>query len=91
MALELGAHKIRVNSISPGIFKSEITDKLVQKAWLNNVITKINPLRSLVASDPGLTSLARYLIHDASEYVTGNNFIVDCGATLPGVPIYSSL
>lgn len=91
MALELGAHKIRVNSISPGIFKSEITEKLVQKAWLNNVITKINPLRSLVASDPALTSLTRYLIHDSSEYVTGNNFIVDGGATLPGVPIYSSL
>jgi hypothetical protein len=45
----------------------------------------------LVASDPALTSLVRYLIHDSSEYVTGNNFIVDGGATLPGVPIYSSL
>ncbi|XP_045807930.1 3-oxoacyl-[acyl-carrier-protein] reductase FabG-like [Trifolium pratense] len=91
MALELGVHKIRVNSISPGIFKSEITEKLVQKAWLNNVVTKIYPLRSLVASDPALTSLVRYLIHDSSEYVTGNNFIVDGGATLPGVPLYSSL
>jgi hypothetical protein len=46
---------------------------------------------AIAASDPALTSLARYLIHDSSEYVTGNNFIVDCGATLPGVPIYSSL
>ncbi|XP_012574985.1 uncharacterized protein [Cicer arietinum] len=91
MALELGVHQIRVNSISPGIFKSEITEKLVQKAWLNNVIKKIIPLKSLVASDPALTSLARYLIHESSEYVTGNNFIVDCGATLPGVPIFSSL
>lgn len=91
MALELGAHKIRVNSISPGIFKSEITEKLVQKAWLNNVVTKIYPLQSLVDSDPALISLARYLIHDSSEYVTGNNFIVDSGATLLGVPIYSSL
>lgn len=91
MALELGAYKIRVNSISPGIFKSEITEKLVQKAWLNNVVTKIYPLQNLVDSDPALISLARYLIHDSSEYVTGNNFIVDSGATLPGVPIYSSL
>jgi enoyl-[acyl-carrier-protein] reductase (NADH) len=55
------------------------------------VVTKIYPLRNLVASDPALTSLVRYLIHDSSEYVTGNNFIVDGGATLPGVPIYSSL
>ncbi|XP_061353079.1 uncharacterized protein LOC133297871 [Gastrolobium bilobum] len=91
MAMELGVHRIRVNSISPGIFKSEITEKLMQKDWLNNVAKKIFPLRTLGTSDPALTSLARYLIHDSSEYVTGNNFIVDFGATLPGVPIYSSL
>ncbi|XP_027332653.1 uncharacterized protein LOC113847631 [Abrus precatorius] len=91
MALELGAHGIRVNSISPGIFKSEITEKLLQKDWLNDVVKKIMPMRRLGTSDPALTSLARYLIHDSSEYVTGNNFIVDYGATLAGVPIYSSL
>ncbi|KHN24253.1 3-oxoacyl-[acyl-carrier-protein] reductase 1 [Glycine soja] len=91
MAMELGMHKIRVNSISPGIFKSEITENLLQKDWLNDVVRKIMPLRRLGTSDPALTSLARYLIHDSSEYVTGNNFIVDYGGTLPGVPIYSSL
>ncbi|KAK7344932.1 hypothetical protein VNO77_15192 [Canavalia gladiata] len=91
MAMELGIHRIRVNSISPGIFKSEITEKLLQKDWLNGAVKKITPLRRLGTSDPGLTSLARYLIHESSEYVTGNNFIVDSGATLPGVPIYSSL
>ncbi|KAE9621364.1 hypothetical protein Lal_00032067 [Lupinus albus] len=91
MALEFGAHKIRVNSISPGLFKSEITENLMQKDWLNNVALKTVPLRNFGTSDPALTSLVRYLIHDSSEYVSGNNFIVDAGTTLPGVPIYSSL
>ncbi|CAJ1967788.1 unnamed protein product [Sphenostylis stenocarpa] len=91
MALELGTHKIRVNSISPGLFKSEITEGLMQKDWLNNVAVKTVPLRRFGTSDPALTSLVRYLIHDSSEYVSGNDFIVDAGATLPGVPIYSSL
>lgn len=91
MALELGVYKIRVNSISPGLFKSEITQGLMQKDWLNNVAKKTVPLRTYGTSDPALTSLVRYLIHDSSEYVSGNIFIVDSGVTLPGVPIFSSL
>lgn len=91
MAMELGIHKIRVNSISPGIFKSEITQDLMEKDWFHNVAMKIVPLRTHGTSDPALTSLVRYLIHDSSEYVSGNIFIVDAGVTLPGVPIFSSL
>jgi NAD(P)-dependent dehydrogenase (short-subunit alcohol dehydrogenase family) len=91
MALELGVYKIRVNSIAPGIFKSEITEGLLQKSWLPNVVNKTVPLRTYGTSDPALTSMVRYLIHDSSEYVSGNIFIVDAGATLPGVPIFSSL
>lgn len=91
MALELGKHNIRVNSISPGIFKSEITEILLRKQWLHNVVAKIAPMRTYGTSNPALTSIIRYLIHDSSQYVTGNSFVVDAGATLPGVPIFSSL
>lgn len=91
MALELGAYNIRVNSICPGIFKSEITKNLMQKDWLKNVALKTVPLKTYGTSDPALTTLLRYLLHDSSRYVSGNIFIVDSGATLPGVPIFSSL
>ncbi|GLT28011.1 hypothetical protein SLA2020_029700 [Shorea laevis] len=91
MALELGVHKIRVNSISPGIFKSEITNALMQKDWLRNVVLRTAPLRTYGTTDPALTSVIRYLIHDSSAYVSGNVFIADAGATLPGIPIFSSL
>lgn len=91
MALELGAYNIRANAIAPGIFKSEITAGLMQKDWLNTVVQRTCPLRAYGTSDPALTSLVRYLIHDSSRYISGNVFIVDAGATLPGVPIFSSL
>ncbi|WOK95289.1 3-oxoacyl-[acyl-carrier protein] reductase [Canna indica] len=91
MALELGPHGIGVNSISPGVFKSEITKKLVEKEWLGKVTRRTMPLVTLGITNPTVTSVIRYLIHDASEYVSGNVFIVDAGATLSGVPIFSSL
>ncbi|KAL5707910.1 hypothetical protein ACHQM5_018759 [Ranunculus cassubicifolius] len=91
MALELGPYNIRVNSISPGLFRSEITGALMEKQWLNNVAEKTLPLKKYGVTDPALTSLVRYLIHDSSGYVSGNIYIVDSGATLPGIPIFSSL
>ncbi|KAJ4971085.1 hypothetical protein NE237_004184 [Protea cynaroides] len=91
MALEFGPRNIRVNSIAPGLFKSEITEGLMHKDWLNNVALKTIPLRKLGTIDPALTSLIRFLIHESSSYVSGNVFIVDSGNTLPGCPIFSSL
>jgi NAD(P)-dependent dehydrogenase (short-subunit alcohol dehydrogenase family) len=91
MALELGAYGIRVNAIAPGLFKSEITAPLLEKKWLNNVASRIVPLKEHGTTDPALTSLVRFLIHEASSYVTGNIFVVDSGVTIPGVPIFSSL
>uniref|UniRef100_UPI001CB9604A 3-oxoacyl-[acyl-carrier-protein] reductase FabG-like n=1 Tax=Erigeron canadensis TaxID=72917 RepID=UPI001CB9604A len=91
MAMELGRHKIRVNSIAPGIFKSEITEKLFQKKWIKTVASKTVPLGYLGPIDPALTSLVRYLIHDSASYLTGNVFIADGGHSLAGVPLYSSL
>ncbi|XP_049398359.1 uncharacterized protein LOC125862347 [Solanum stenotomum] len=91
MALELGIDNIRVNSIAPGVFKSEITESLMQKKWLPNVTRRTVPLRTFGTTDPALISVVRYLIHDSSQYVSGNVFIVDAGTTLPGVPIFSSL
>ncbi|XP_019254450.1 PREDICTED: uncharacterized protein LOC109233133 isoform X2 [Nicotiana attenuata] len=91
MALELGEYNIRVNAIAPGIFKSEITEKLVEKDWLKNVATRTVPLKTFGTTNPALTSLVRYLVHDSSNYVSGNIFIVDAGYTLPGFPIFSSL
>ncbi|XP_058205355.1 uncharacterized protein LOC131319213 isoform X2 [Rhododendron vialii] len=91
MAIELGAHNIRVNSISPGLFLSEITENLFRREWLKNVEMRTVPLRDHGTTNPALTSLVRYLIHDSSEYISGNIYIVDAGVTLPGVPIFSSL
>ncbi|KAI3750350.1 hypothetical protein L2E82_20984 [Cichorium intybus] len=91
MALELGTNNIRVNSISPGYFRTDITQQLFDKKWFNNVVSRTIPLKTVGTTNPALTSLARYLIHDSSVYVTGSCFIVDSGTSLPSIPIFSSL
>ncbi|KAJ8420604.1 hypothetical protein Cgig2_001737 [Carnegiea gigantea] len=91
MALELSMYKIRVNSISPGLFKSQITEKLMERDWFKTFAKRTVPLGTFGTTSPALTSLVRFLIHETSEYITGNIFIVDSGFTLPGIPIFSSL
>ncbi|KAJ9694351.1 hypothetical protein PVL29_010043 [Vitis rotundifolia] len=58
---------------------------------LNNVALKMVPLQTFGSLDPAVTSLVRFLVHDSSQYITGNIFIVDAGSSLPGIPIFSSL
>ncbi|XP_071716414.1 uncharacterized protein [Rutidosis leptorrhynchoides] len=91
MAMELGTNNIRVNCINPGIFRTEITQGLVDKDWFNNVTLKTVPMKTLGTINPALTGLTRYLIHDSSVYVTGSCFIADAGTSLATIPIFSSL
>ncbi|XP_024524238.1 uncharacterized protein LOC9643524 [Selaginella moellendorffii] len=92
MALELGKFKIRVNAIAAGIFPSEITDSLLDKAWVHDAAAKIVPLRRFGQVSPDLTSLVLMLASDEhSSYITGQIYHVDGGHTLPGIQLWSSL
>ncbi|KAG6500572.1 3-oxoacyl-[acyl-carrier-protein] reductase FabG-like [Zingiber officinale] len=91
MALDVGAYNIRVNAIAPGLFKSEITASLMEMPWLSALTKKLVPLKTLGTTDPAITMLVQYLLHDSSEYISANVFIVDAGTSLTGVPLYSSL
>ncbi|KAJ4843202.1 hypothetical protein Tsubulata_011397 [Turnera subulata] len=86
MAMELGVFNIRVNAIAPGLFKSKITQDLWKKDWFAKIESTM-PLGTFGAIDLGLTSLARYLIHDSSQYVSGNIFLAEAGSTLQCVPL----
>lgn len=92
MALELGTHNIRVNTIAPSLFRSEITEELLAQKWFLGVVKKIVPLPYYKSTvETAFIPLIRYLMDDSSKYVTGNIFIVDGDSSLAGVPLYSSL
>lgn len=80
LAVQWARHSIRVNTIAPGFFRSEITDEFYDSerggAWLR----KNTPLpREGVAED--FTGAVLWLVSDAGRYVTGQTVVVDGGWT----------
>ncbi|CAI5477967.1 unnamed protein product [Closterium sp. Yama58-4] len=79
MAVELGQHGIRCNCIAPGIFLSEITEKLLDKPWMERNAQVVVPMQRWGSIHPDLTSLLLLLASDASSYITGQCIAVDGG------------
>jgi dehydrogenase/reductase SDR family member 4 len=79
-ALEFGKHNIRVNSIAPGLIQTDFSEYF----WKNEEYVKrleaTQPLPR-VGRPEEIGGLALYLASDESSFVTGQNFVVDGGAT----------
>jgi NAD(P)-dependent dehydrogenase (short-subunit alcohol dehydrogenase family) len=81
VALELAAHRIRVNAIAPGSFVTNISggvlrDPAVQAVWDRSV-----PLGKM-GQPAQIKALALYLASDASSFMTGAELIIDGGVAL---------
>ena len=79
MALEFVVKKIRVNSILPGMVKSEMSNKLLNtiSEEARNDIASMHPLG--IGNVADVANACIYLLSDASRWVTGTNLIVDGG------------
>lgn len=86
-AIELAAHGIRVNAISPG---AVYTDMLVLEGSLEQVnqspLAKSVPLQR-IARAAEVAELACFLLSDAASYMTGGIYPVDGGVCASGIPI----
>ena len=81
LAAEMGADKIRVNCIAPGLVKTDFAKVL----WDNPVARKMAenslPLGRLGESDD-IGPAALYFASDASQWVTGQTLVIDGGSTI---------
>ena len=81
IALELAPYGIRCNSISPGYIK--VTDPSVVTPRERMMVSRI-PAQHI--GQPGdIAKLVRFLVSEEAEYITGADFLVDGGATLPAL------
>ena len=80
LAVQWAPHSIRVNTIAPGFFRSEITDSLYDdekgRAWL-----KRNTPLPIEGTVDDLVGAVLWLVSDAGRYVTGQTIVVDGGWT----------
>ncbi len=79
LSLELAQKKLRVNSISPGIVNTEMTQKLFDTLPIEGVneIKKLHPLGFGEAED--IANLCVFLLSDGSRWITGTDITIDGG------------
>jgi len=78
LALELGAANIQVNAIAPGVIKTRFSQLLWQTPQIADPILSNLPLGRF-GQPEDVAGLALYLASSASDYVTGEAFVVDGG------------
>lgn len=82
LALELGLHNIKVNSLSPGFVMTDMTTKNNDKEKIASWEKKI-PLGKL-ATPKDIAKVAYFLCSEQNTYITGQDIKVDGGYSIGG-------
>lgn len=82
LANELTARRMRVNSISPGIIKTELVEKMMQNLDSATMDTDQNRYPFGFGETHSLNGLVCFLLSDSSRWMTGQDIIIDGGLTL---------
>jgi NAD(P)-dependent dehydrogenase (short-subunit alcohol dehydrogenase family) len=80
LAVQWARHAIRVNTLAPGFFRSEMTDVLYDRERSRTWLRDNTPLPS-DGNVGDLVGAVLWLVSDAGRYVTGQTIVVDGGWT----------
>jgi len=84
-ALELGRHRIRVNSIGPGLIHTPLSQLLTSVAGLEDAFVHESPI-GRVGEPEDIARLALYLASAESFLMTGQTLFIDGGMSLKKYP-----
>lgn len=80
LAVQWARHSIRVNTVAPGFFRSEITTSLYDEERSHTWLRRNTPL-PIDADADDVVGAVLWLVSDAGRYVTGQTIVVDGGWT----------
>jgi NAD(P)-dependent dehydrogenase (short-subunit alcohol dehydrogenase family) len=81
LAVEYGAHNVRVNCIAPGLVRTDFARALWENAENLTTALKGTPLNRIGEPDD-IAGVAVFLASHAARYITGQTLVVDGGATV---------
>lgn len=83
LAVQWGPRNIRVNSVAPGLTRTDMTHSTVSNEQLLQARRMQMPLRRIGEPDD-VAALIHFLASDAGRHITGQTIVVDGGQTLVG-------
>lgn len=82
LAMELAGDNIHVNAIAPGLVKTKFARVLWENPMVLDPVVQRTPLKR-IGEPSDIAGIAVYLASPASNYTTGQVFIIDGGLTIP--------
>lgn len=82
LAMELASDNILVNAIAPGLIKTKFARAIWENDTILNSILERTPM-GRIGEPEDIVGLALYLASPASNFATGQVFVVDGGITIP--------
>lgn len=84
LALELAGDNIQVNAIAPGLVKTKFARAIWENDVLLQAIIERTPAKRMGEPDD-IAGMAIFLASPASNFATGQVFVVDGGVTIPTI------
>ena len=81
LAREFGPHNVRINSIAPGLVKTDFAKALWENPQTLKMVTMHTPMQR-IGEPHEIAGAAVFLASDASAFATGAEFRVDGGASI---------